>query len=202
MRMVRRVLWVLVAFALLGFGWLLYQREMTPERPPVDLPDVSELGGPFTLTDHRGNVFTQADVEGGPYAVFFGFTHCPDVCPTTLHALSELMPQLGEGADRLKILFVTVDPERDTPEQLALYMSSFDPRITALSGSPEETARMIANFKAYARKVPTEGGSYTMDHTSLVFLMGADGRFVSTLDQHEPTETQLGKLQRLLARSQ
>ena len=131
--------------------------------------------------------------------MFFGFTHFSDVCPTTLFGLTQLMATLGPDADRFKILFVSVDPERDTVEQLRLYMTSFDPRITALTGMPEATAQMLKNYRAYARKVPTEGG-YTMDHTALVFLMGSDGRFVSTLDLHEPQEIQLGKLRRLVDR--
>lgn len=108
------------------------------------------------------------------------------------------MKQLGGDADRLRVLFVTVDPERDTVEQLSTYMSSFDPRITALTGDTAAVDRMVRNFKAYSRKVPTANGGYTMDHTSLVFLMAGDGRFVGTLDQHEAADVQLAKLKRLL----
>jgi len=196
-RRLRWILWGLVVIAAAGFGFLMLR---TPPVPPgASVIDVSELGGPFTLTDQNGRAVTQADIAGRPYAVFFGFTHCPDVCPTTLFGLTQLMAALGPDADRFKILFVSVDPERDTVEQLRLYMTSFDPRITALTGTPEATTQMLKNYRAYARKVPTEGG-YTMDHTALVFLMGSDGRFVSTLDLHEPQEIQLGKLRRLVDR--
>ncbi|QIB33469.1 SCO family protein [Ancylobacter pratisalsi] len=207
MRTVRRVLWVLVVLALAGFGWLLLTRtgqgtrEDAAGRPvPREVAiDISELGGSFALTDQEGRRVSEKDVEGRPHAVFFGFTSCPDVCPTTLFALSQLLPQLGTDADRLKVQFVSVDPERDSVEQLKTYMSSFDPRILALTGSREEIDTMVANYKAYARKVPTESG-YTMDHTAVVYLMGPDGRFAGTLDLHETAEVQLGKLRRLVAR--
>lgn len=197
MRRLRWILWGLVVIAAAGFGFLMLR---TPPVPPgTSVIDVSELGGPFALTDQSGRRVTQDDIAGRPYAVFFGFTHCPDVCPTTLFGLTQLMAALGPEADRLRILFVTVDPERDTVEQLRLYMASFDPRITALTGTSEATTQMLKNYRAYARKVPTEG-AYTMDHTALVFLMSSDGRFVSTLDMHEPQQIQLGKLRRLVDR--
>lgn len=198
MRRLRWILWGLVVLAAGGFFYLMLPREPSVPAGAMVL-EISELGGPFALTDQHGRAVTQDDVAGRPYAVFFGFTNCPDVCPTTLFGLTRLMAALGPEADRFKVLFVTVDPARDSVEQLRLYMSSFDPRIAALTGTPEATARMLKNYRAYARKVPTEGG-YTMDHTALVFLMGSDGRFVSTLDLHEPEEAQLGKLRRLANR--
>ena len=197
MRRLRWMLWGLVAMASAGFGLLMLRTSTVP--PGATLIEVRELGGAFALTDQNGATVTEEALAGRPYAVFFGFTNCPDVCPTTLFELSRLMQQLGPDADRFKVLFVTVDPERDTLDQLGPYMSSFDPRITALTGSPEATAAMLRNYRAYARKVPM-GDGYTMDHTALVFLMGSDGRFVSTLDMHEPEEIRLGKLQQLARR--
>jgi len=196
-RRLRWMLWGLVAMASAGFGLLMLRTSTVP--PGATLIEVRELGGAFALTDQNGATVTEEALAGRPYAVFFGFTNCPDVCPTTLFELSRLMQQLGPDADRFKVLFVTVDPERDTLDQLGPYMSSFDPRITALTGSPEATAAMLRNYRAYARKVPM-GDGYTMDHTALVFLMGSDGRFVSTLDMHEPEEIRLGKLQQLARR--
>jgi len=142
---------------------------------------------------------TNEDLLGTPYAVFFGFTNCPDVCPTTLFELTGLLADLGADADRIEILFITVDPDRDTVEPLGAYMSAFDQRITALRGTPDETDAAVKAFRGYYRKVPIEGGEYTMDHTAGIILMGADGRFAGTLDLHEPKATQLAKLRRLIA---
>lgn len=201
MRAVRVVLWLAVALAAIAYVALAVIRP-ADEVPVAGVGQkVAELGGPFRLTDQNGRAFTEKDVAGAPHAVFFGFTNCPDVCPTTLFALGETMKQLGPDADRLRVLFVTVDPERDTTEQLATYMSSFDPRFTALTGDTAAIDAMVKNYRAYYRKVPNEGGGYTMDHTALVFLMGADGRFVTTLDMHEPPENQLAKLKRVLKAS-
>ncbi|MGN6550653.1 MAG: SCO family protein, partial [Pararhizobium sp.] len=139
-----------------------------------------------------------AQLAGKPYLVFFGFTHCPDICPTTLFELTDLMAELGPAADRFTPLFITVDPERDTQQVLVEYMTAFDERILALRGSQEETDATVKAFAAYYRKVPVEGGGYTMDHTAGVILMDAEGRFVGTLDMHEPRENVLAKLRRLV----
>lgn len=198
---IRIVLWVAIAIAAIAYALLLGSSEDRKDLVSrSELPSLQDFGGAFRLTDQRGATVTDKDVAGSPQAVFFGFTNCPDVCPTTLFGLTQLMEQLGSDADRLRVLFVTVDPERDTVEQLGTYMSSFDPRITALTGDGPSIDQMVRNFKAYYRKVPTES-SYTMDHTALVFLMGADGRLVSTLDMHEATDVQLAKLRRLLKSS-
>ncbi|WP_029350761.1 SCO family protein [Bosea sp. 117] len=196
LRLLRIALWLAAAAAAIAYVALALRGDPPPRQPSAGT-DAGAIGGPFTLTDQRGATFTEKDVAGRPHAVFFGFTHCPDVCPTTLFGLTQLMQALGPDADRLKVLFVTVDPERDTAEALTTYMSSFDPRIVALTGDGAAIDRMVRNYKAYYRKVPS-GESYTMDHTAVVFLMGADGRFVITLDQHEPVETQLAKLRRLV----
>ncbi|CAH1656378.1 SCO family protein [Chelatococcus asaccharovorans] len=144
-------------------------------------PVTSSVGGPFTLTSQDGRTVTEKDLRGAPFLVFFGFTHCPDVCPTTLFEASELLRAAGSQGDKLRILFVTVDPERDTPEVMKSYLSAFDPRIIGLSGSPEAIAAIVKSYKVYARKVPTSDG-YTMDHTAMVYLMDAKGRFVNGFD--------------------
>jgi protein SCO1 len=153
---------------------------------------------PFTLVDHRGKPVTDRDFLGKPALVFFGFTHCPDVCPTTLYELSNLLAQLKSDADRLNVLFITVDPERDTPEQLALYLSSFDPRITGLSGTSEGIAAAVDAYQAYSRKVPLKDGGYTMDHTAAIFMMDGKGRYVGTLSHRETDAALRAKLRRLL----
>ena len=150
----------------------------------------SGIGGPFTLVDQNGATVSERDFAGKPYLMFFGFTHCPDVCPTTLQQISDVLAALGPKADTLKVAFVSVDPERDTPESLKTYLSSFDPRIVGLTGSPEQVAEAIKTFRAYAKKVPSQGGDYTMEHTALVYLMDARNGFVGAVNLNRPaTET-------------
>ncbi|MBN9054431.1 SCO family protein [Shinella sp. NM-101] len=154
----------------------------------------------FTLQTTDGKPFRSADLAGKPYLVFFGFTHCPDVCPTALFELTALLEALGPAADRITPLFVSIDPERDTAELLKLYMTAFDRRIVALRGDALQTKAAAAAFSAFYRKVPTASDSYTMEHTAGLFLVRTDGRLQGMLDMHEPRETQLQKL-RLLAAS-
>lgn len=190
----------MVAVALVGLGGLglgLWRLPAPDKTRTVSV--ASQIGGPFKLTSHRGEAVSEADMRGKPYLLFFGFTHCPDVCPTTLAGLSRRLEQLGPDAGRLGTLFVTVDPERDTQEALASYVTSFDPRILALRGDQAQTDEVVKSFKAAARKVPTKDGGYTMDHNAIVYMMNADGTFVGSLDPHEPEEIQLQKLRRLIA---
>ncbi len=154
----------------------------------------------FELETVDGRPFRSAALAGKPYLVFFGFTHCPDVCPTALFELSGLLKDIGPAADRITPLFISIDPERDTADLLKLYMTSFDPRIIALRGDAAQTKAAADAFSAFYRKVPTASDSYTMDHTAGLFLIRADGRLQGMLDMHEPRETQLQKL-RLLAGS-
>ena len=153
----------------------------------------------FELETVDGKPFRSADLVGKPYLVFFGFTHCPDVCPTALFELSGLLKDIGTSADRITPLFISIDPERDTADLLKLYMTSFDPRIIALRGDAARTKRAADAFSAFYRKVPTASDSYTMEHTAGLFLIRADGRLQGMLDMHEPRETQLQKLKLLAA---
>lgn len=190
--------WVAVAIVAgiwIGFSGILPGTGRVQE--PVST-GTAAVGGPFELNSHKGETVDNAKLAGKPYLVFFGFTHCPDICPTTLFELTDLMAELGSAADKLTPLFITVDPERDTQELLASYMTSFDERIIALRGDQAQTDRAVKAFAAYYRKVPTEDGGYTMDHTAGVILMDAEGRFAGTLDMHEPRETVLAKLKRLV----
>ena len=129
------------------------------------LPQVAAIGGPFSLTDHNGRTVTEQDLKGRPFLVFFGFTNCPDICPTTMFEISEVLKKLGPDGDRTRALFITVDPERDTPAALKDYVSSFDPRIVALTGEPDAIAAVAKAYRAYYRRVPLKDGGYTMDHT-------------------------------------
>jgi len=137
------------------------------------------IGGPFQLTDQAGQTVTDQDIKGRPSLIFFGFTHCPDVCPTSLFEISEVLKAMGKDADRVNAYFVSVDPERDTAKAMQEYISSFDPHLKGLTGGPEAVAKMLSAYRVYARKVPLKDGDYTMDHTALIYLMDRDGRFVS-----------------------
>ena len=152
---------------------------LVAQRDPVPIPQAAAVGGPFRLTDQDGRQVTNEDLKGRPFLVFFGFTHCPDVCPTTLFDISEIFRKLGPDAGRAAALFITVDPERDTPELIKSYLSSFDPHLRGLTGDSAAVAEVIRNYRAYAKKVPTADGSYSMDHTALVYLMDKEGRFVA-----------------------
>lgn len=165
------------------------------------IADVAQpLDARFELVTDDGLAVTQADFRGKPGVWFFGFTHCPDVCPTTLFALGELLQELGPDADRLTPVFVTVDPERDTWKVLADYMQPFDPHLVALTGAREDIDTVLGAFDAYSRKVPLGSGEYTMDHTSRVYLLDAQGRLAGTLDHRKAAkETTLAELRRLVA---
>jgi protein SCO1/2 len=161
---------------------------------------VGDLGGPFELVDQNGKTFASTTLTGRPYAIFFGFTNCPDVCPTTLLGISNTLAKLGANADRLSVVFVTVDPERDTPEHLRAYMSSFDPRIIALTGSLEQTAATAKLWDAFYNKVPKDDGSYTIAHSAYVYLMDRDHRSIGRMSYQDDETEQLEKLKNLAKR--
>ena len=142
-------------------------------------PGPSAIGGPFSLIDQHGKPVTDRDLKGRPALVFFGYTHCPDVCPTTLFDVSELLRALGPDAGRAAALFITVDPERDTAPVIKDYLSSFDPHLRGATGEPKAIEAAEKAYRVYAKKVPGENGDYSMDHTALVYLMDKQGRFVA-----------------------
>ena len=143
------------------------------------------VGGPFALTSQDGTTVTQTALLGHPTLVFFGYTHCPDVCPTTLAQISSVFKTLGP-TEKARAIFITVDPQRDTPVVLKDYLTSFDPRITALTGTPEAIKSVEREYKVYAKAVPDQDGTYTMDHTAIAYLMDNDGAFVSAFDLDRP----------------
>jgi protein SCO1 len=163
-----------------------------------NMPQVAAIGGPFSLTDQNGRTVTEQDLKGKPFLVFFGYTNCPDFCPTTMFEISEVLKKLGPAADRTRALFITVDPERDTPAALKDYVSSFDPHIIALTGEPEAIAAVAKAYRAYYRKVPLKDGGYTMDHLVLVYLMDKDGRFVSRFKLDRPLDASAAELRKYL----
>lgn len=158
-----------------------------------------ELGGPFALTDQNGAPVTDRDLRGKPTAIFFGFTYCPEVCPTTLARQTAALKALGRDAERLNVVFLSVDPERDTPAVLKRYLSDFDPRIRGLTGSPQAVAQALAGYHVYAKKVPLEGGGYTMDHSSATYLFDRGGGFQGLIGYQETPEAELAKLRDLVA---
>jgi protein SCO1/2 len=156
----------------------------------------SSIGGPFTLVDQKGKPITDQDFKGRPFLVFFGYTHCPDVCPTTLFEVSEVLRALGPDAGRTGALFVTVDPERDTPTTMNDYLSSFDPRLRGATGNAEQIESVERAYRVYAKKVPGANGDYTMDHTALVYLMDKQGRFVAPFSLKRTPEQAAADLRR------
>jgi protein SCO1/2 len=159
---------------------------------------IAAVGGPFKLIDQNGKTVSDQDLKGRPFLVFFGFTHCPDVCPTTLFDVSEMLRALGPDADRTRALFITVDPERDTPAVMKDYLSSFDPHLSGLTGDPAAIATVAKAYRVYYKKVPLDGGEYTMDHTAIVYLMDKEGRFVSPFSLKRGTEAAAADLRRYL----
>ncbi len=162
------------------------------------LPQVAAIGGPFSLTDQNGRTVTDQDFKGSPFLVFFGFTHCPDICPTTMFEISEIFKKLGPAGERVRGLFVTVDPERDTPKALKDYLSSFDPRIVGVTGDEAAIAAVAKAYRAYYKRVPLAEGGYTMDHTAIIYLMGKDGRFVTPFSLKRTTDAAAAELRKYL----
>lgn len=189
----RIVLWALVLVAGAGAAYLF----LSARNAPIDAgPAV--YATPFTLIDQDGNEVTEADFLGKPSAWFYGFTHCPDVCPTTLSEMSALLEALGPDADRLQAVFVSIDPERDDVFTMKDYVEYFDDRIVGLTGSLENVSAMAKARYIFFEKVPLEGGDYTMEHSASVHLADAGGSFFGTLDGEEPFDTRLQKLRRLI----
>jgi len=165
----------------------------------VIAPAVAAVGGPFQLEDQNGRPVTDQDMKGRPFLVFFGYTHCPDICPTTLFDISQVLQKLGPDADRTGALFITVDPERDTPAVLKDYLSNFDPHLRGLTGDPSAVNSALRAYRVYAKKVPLDqGGDYSMDHTAVVYLMDKDGRFVAPFNLKQTPEAAAAELKRYL----
>lgn len=149
----------------------------------------SAIGGPFKLIDQNGKQITDQDMKGKPFLVFFGYTHCPDICPTTLFELSEVLHAMGKDVDRVNAVFITVDPDRDTPAVMKDYLSSFDPHLRGVTGDEKAIEAVEKIYRVYAKKVPTQNGDYSMDHTALVYLMDKQGRFIAPFNlKRQPAE--------------
>ncbi len=206
MKKIRLILWLAVAVALFVLGALTVvvfsERQGGLAQAGLSgggMAPGAPLGGPFSLVDHKGGPVTEALFRDKPSALFFGFTHCPDVCPTTLMEAGEWIEALGPDADKLRVVFVTVDPERDTQAAMDDYLSAFSPKIVGVTGEPEKVHAMVKDYKIVSRKVPLEGGDYTMDHTASVILLDKNGSFVGTIARGEARESAMAKLKRLVA---
>jgi protein SCO1 len=189
-----KILAILVAFlagalTLVAAIWVVLPRNVTQP---------SSVGGPFTLTDQNGKTVTEASFKGEPFLVFFGFTNCPDICPATLYEMSEVLKRLGPDADKTAALFVSVDPERDTPEKIKQYVSSFHPRIFGLTGSEAQVDAIKREYRVFAKKVPLKDGDYTMDHTAVVYLMDKNGRFVAPFNLQRSADEAAADLRKRL----
>ena len=180
----------LLALFALAIGWAGYSWLAVA-------PGGKAFGAPFELTDQNGQTITEKALQGHPTAMFFGFTHCPEICPTTLFELDGWLKKLGPEGENIKAYFVTVDPERDSAIVLKTYVSNVSSRIVGVTGSPDKVAAMVKSFGVYARKVPTDDGSYTMDHTASVFLLNSAGDFHGTIAWGENPDNALEKLRRL-----
>jgi protein SCO1 len=165
----------------------------------LDQPCPAGIGGPIRLVDQNGAPFSDRELKGKPFLVFFGYTHCPDICPTALFEISEIMRALGSDADRTAALFITVDPERDTSATLKDYLSSFDPHIRGLTGDPAAVAAAAKAYRVYYQKVPFGvAGDYTMDHSAIVYLMDKDGRFISPFNMKRTADAAAADLRKHL----
>lgn len=197
MKTFRILAWALAVLALVAAGAIYLGAGVLREKAQ----SVASIGGPFALASTRGGVVDSKSLAGKPYAIFFGFTHCPEVCPTALYEMSNLLAKLGDEAREFRVFFVTVDPERDTLDTMKDYVANFDARIEGLVPTLEQLPKLASDFRVYYAKQPTSDGSYTMDHTALVFLVDDTGAFSGTMAYDEAMDAREAKLRKLLAGS-
>lgn len=199
MRRLRLLLWSAVAIAaVLGAGFYFFRRAPAPTAA-MTTTSVANIGGPFTLTDSDGQPYSSSRLAGRPFAIFFGFTHCPDVCPTTLARMTRLRKALGKGDEAFSLVFVSVDPERDTPAEMGRYSTLFGSAVIGLTGSPAAIERVKKQYGIYSKKVAQPGGNYTIDHSATVLLFDRVGNFRATIATDEGDTAALDKLKALIA---
>lgn len=176
------LLLVLALVLSVAAGWLLWRMGDDVTMPAGNRLAAASVGGPFTLTDQDGHPRSDRDFRGRFVLLYFGYTYCPDVCPTTLALMQNALGKLGAAADRVVPVFITVDPERDTPGVLKTYLAAFGPRFVGLTGTPAAIARVAHAYRVYYAKHPLPGGTYSVDHSSVIYLLGPDGKFVKAYD--------------------
>lgn len=189
MRVIIAALVVVLGVAGAWLGYEIYNQSTTETGEPY--------GVPFTLVDQDGEQITESAFRGHPTVLFFGFTHCPEVCPTTLYELGSWFEELGEEGADIKAYFVSIDPERDTPELLGDYVSSVTDRVRGITGEPDAVREMARGFNIYFKRVELDDGDYTMDHTASILLLDSEGRFRKTIAWGEDSDTALQKLRDL-----
>ena len=198
LRNIRIALWAACALpvlALLAVAGL----EFTQRTDGVGAYQASGIGGPFKLASSRGGDLSSDELKGTPFLVFFGYTHCPDICPETVSDVSTWLNALGPEGKEMKALFISIDPERDSVASLKDYLSSFSDRIIGLTGTPDEIAQVAKEYRVYYAKHPTKDADYSMDHSAVIYLMDREGKLSGTLTYDEKREAAIAKLKRLLA---
>jgi len=195
----RRGIIVAAAIGLTALAAVALSAAWVANQSPPGSRTAAAIGGRFSLVDDRGESVTEATLLGKPSVIYFGYTYCPEICPTTLADLTRWMRDLGPAADRLNYVFVTVDPQRDTIKTMHEYVGSFDPRLRGYTGTPEQVAAAAKAFRVYYRKVPTSDGGYEMDHSAFLYLMGPDGTFVDMIAYGQKDDQAVVKLRKLVA---
>lgn len=189
---------VLAALVVLGTGGYLALMLKENPRGAAGTALASAIGGPFQLVDQNGKTVTDADLKGKWSLIYFGYTHCPDACPTALNDISIALSELGEKRDAVRPVFITVDPERDTSETLKTYVTAFDAPILALTGTPDQVAKAAKGYRVYYAKHPEPGGDYSMDHSSVIYVMDPEGRFTASFTQENTPEQMADRLKKLV----
>jgi protein SCO1/2 len=189
---------ILAGLVVLGTGAFLALSSRDTARGVAGTALSNAIGGPFQLVDQNGKTVTDADLKGKWSLIYFGYTHCPDACPTALNDISIALSDLGPKRDAVRPVFITVDPERDTPETLKAYVASFDAPILALTGSAEEVAKAAKGYRIYYAKHPEAGGDYSMDHSSVIYVMDPEGRFTASFTHESAPEQISERLKKLI----
>ena len=190
---------LLLGFAILGAGAFVALELRESPRGAAGTILGSAIGGPFKLVDQNGNTVTSTDLEGKWLLVYFGYTHCPDACPTALNNIALALSDLGAEKKEVRPVFITIDPERDTSSAMKDYVSAFDAPILALTGSAEAIAQAAKEYRVYYAKHPEPGGDYSMDHTSIIYVMDPKGRFTASFSGEDPPEQIAARLKKLLS---
>ena len=185
---------ILLILAFIAAGVIGFVLTPQPENGSTQIQTSSEVGGPFELVDHHGTTVTEKNYDGSYKLIFFGFTHCPGICPGELNKMDAILEDLGEDGEKIQPLFVSIDPERDTPEAMREYVELFNPRIIGLTGSPEQIEAMKESYKIYATKremsgAMTENGEYMMDHSTYTYLMSPENELLEVFSIQETPDT-------------
>tara|TARA_B100000953_G_scaffold63752_1_gene50964 strand:+ start:2457 stop:3050 length:594 start_codon:yes stop_codon:yes gene_type:complete len=191
-----RALIILSLSVLIVIGLLL--SNIINKNVQTEYSSTTKLGIPFELTDSNGNKITEKAFIGSPTALFFGFAHCPDVCPLTLHRISLLMEKLGNKQNKLNVYFITLDPERDTWKFLNEYLTTFNDRIVGITGESKKIKALAKSWGIHSKKVSSEGENYLIDHTGLIILLDKNGNFLNTIDYKDDFELSLKVIKSIL----